>query len=1593
MDTLTIGYIAKTQVNALFVESLFAAIPLLKEELEYKVVIKSLLGKSNLPHARSILVTEWYDVARPGDLFMFIDTDQTFTHADIVQVIRQEGDLRAGIYANRAGRSTSIPEGGVFQSNTNAPLRYAGTGFLCFTYEATKRIHESIKSREGYDRVVITDNHPREGSVIPFFQPLLVETNGKTYWLGEDFSFSHRARLTGLKIVGAATPGLGHELSSVVHYRGKPTTQWEPETVVYYCGNSHVEFSPLDAKLGGAEQAVVHLSSTLQKKGKKVTVYGRVKPAIHNGVVYRRYEDFNPADTFEMLILWRAFGLQALPYIKDVKTLLVDLHDPTDPQYLPLNMMNRVTSVMVKSDYHRRIYSHLPDSKFTILPNGLQTRPALPKIKRDPTRFCYTSSYERGLIPILKYMWPRIRATLPRATFHIHYGRERLAPALLEELAPLLQQNGVVDHGRSTYEETLLERARSVAQLYLTSTPAEIDCLSIREAAALGCIPIISHYGVFAERAGIHVVGDPDTRETQEAGADVAINLSKMPETRRRVFIATLIKESLTTTWNEVTSQWIALSKPITTSTVQNRYSLVIMNFHRPHIVKRILDMMVIYTNVAQIIVSNGKKETAISYVHPKVTIFDDVAVNEVHGLDLRFLRMLRCDSEDVILIDDDILVEENELYRLLVEYEKDPHRIVGFWGRNCKKSTNGIKYTTQDAYGDVETVLTKILVCKRRLGYIFFHCKPLVEEIYRQGSPYGNGEDILFSFITSLYYDKPNFVLERTSIEDIGDDEVAVSKGNSHMPYRNKLCQFLYANTDAFKRRLAAMIYPTDRQKERLLEEQIAQKSDITVFEPKSKTLVLTISLGRDLIKITRQSMKNYAERVGADFLVLDDHSSFIIRHRSSFIGCKSGRDYGGDSYFLKVLVIHEYLNLYDKILWLDDSSVVGPTTENLFDYVEDGSVGAHHFDEDKAAPADVRFIKQTKGININKGSYINSGVVVYTKSLRPLFSLETIHKHAKLFESRYPHQAFLNYLLQVHNIPIVILGKQFNDMFLHYDYRSNRNMEQTTIDPKYIEQNQSSIFHITGWWKNRAGVLRNIVDHMNSIQNRPQSNHTIETKIVVFVPYCDYFEEFIVRSLQSIVDQNYTNYEVILVNDGSVYTRNIHEFIRDKPHFTLLNFEKREGPAASKWRFLNYLQQNLAHYTMNDICMIVDGDDYLSTDAALATINRTYQETKCWVTYGNCVGKFCERPYNVIPESWTDVRSNEFIYNHPRTFKLALATTFTEGDFKMNGEWLVKMTDHPIIFNTIEMAGKPRTKFIETMLYSYEEHANNSYKLVPNHVKEQQKNYVRNLTPKPLTIEPIHIIMCIWKRPENLSLQLENLNNQSVANRIHLHLLNNNLDNREVFEQIVAVSTRTYTNINITLSHYDNKYCAFLRFVYARDVLLRSFNIDYVIFMDDDQLFESTWVENLYNSRAPKTYMAWYCKKWTMDKIDYWDGSIVTSTDCKTGVKTDQIENMHYGATCGSIIDTTIFVDKSLLFEVPEDLPEGLTLYNGIEDLWLSFVVRKIYRWNIKRTLYKEQTTLNIPNSNSEKVSLYLNLRGEKQRLFEYLVAKYGL
>ena len=340
--------------------------------------------------------------------------------------------------------------------------------------------------------------------------------------------------------------------------------KWPSGSIVYICGASPLKFGPSDDDLGGSEQAVVQLSKCWAAQGMPVVVYGNVKEGIKDGVDYRNIDELNLADTFDIAIFWRSFGIRLLPVIK-ARLRILDLHDSWDPKnyVAPTQILELADYVMVKSKYHRSLYPYIPDSKIKIIMNGVQVDlfnsiiSKIPNEKRDPHRFIYASTYERGLEPILRYTWPKIKKEIPDATINIFYGMNRLSKTPLgKRLHELFKQDGVKEHGRVDLKEIARQKALSGFHLYVSNSPTEIDCISVRESLLCGSIPILGNDYVFSERDGIHVSGSTNNSSTYKKGASVVINsIKKGPEYLEKKRIE-FKKSNTIISWETVSKLW-----------------------------------------------------------------------------------------------------------------------------------------------------------------------------------------------------------------------------------------------------------------------------------------------------------------------------------------------------------------------------------------------------------------------------------------------------------------------------------------------------------------------------------------------------------------------------------------------------------------------------------------------------------------------------------------------------------------------------------------------------------------------------------------------------------------------------------------------------------------------------------------------------------------------------------------------------------------------------------------------------------------------------------------------------------------------------
>jgi len=336
--------------------------------------------------------------------------------------------------------------------------------------------------------------------------------------------------------------------------------------IVYYTGGMCITWDPRSPTLTGSEQAIRHLSQEWAKLGKKVIVYANLETdeLDYNGVHYRHWSHFRFRDSYKILILWRWSGLfGTLDLDVKAKHLWVDFHDNVPDMYkYAADQIHKIETIYCKSNYHKEeILKHVRNKdkvepKIKIIPNGLRVEgfrsPPVDTPARNPYRFCYCSCYTRGLQHILERVWPVIYKMQPKAELHCYYGLESIRDENFKNhLRLLLAQPGVMDHGRQSMEMVAREKYMSNFHFYWTTSPAEIDCISIRESLLTGCIPILSNFGVFKERDGIHLDTLPTTDDEFQKTARIILQI--MSDNTRMNDIRSKLRSSKTIlSWADV---------------------------------------------------------------------------------------------------------------------------------------------------------------------------------------------------------------------------------------------------------------------------------------------------------------------------------------------------------------------------------------------------------------------------------------------------------------------------------------------------------------------------------------------------------------------------------------------------------------------------------------------------------------------------------------------------------------------------------------------------------------------------------------------------------------------------------------------------------------------------------------------------------------------------------------------------------------------------------------------------------------------------------------------------------------------------------
>jgi glycosyltransferase involved in cell wall biosynthesis len=190
----------------------------------------------------------------------------------------------------------------------------------------------------------------------------------------------------------------------------------------------------------------------------------------------------------------------------------VDVHDVPNLKHFTKEAVEGL-KLLVKSNYHRSCFPDLPDDKFGVIPNGIDSAQFTP-VKKVKNSLIWTSSYDRGLYFLLK-MWPQVKKAVPDATLDIYYGfalfdvtpwgKQKSGQEWKRQMIQLMAQDGITEHGRVGTDEIAQAYLRADIFAYPTDFP-EISCISTMKAQAAKCRVLTTNFAALAET----VIGKED---------------------------------------------------------------------------------------------------------------------------------------------------------------------------------------------------------------------------------------------------------------------------------------------------------------------------------------------------------------------------------------------------------------------------------------------------------------------------------------------------------------------------------------------------------------------------------------------------------------------------------------------------------------------------------------------------------------------------------------------------------------------------------------------------------------------------------------------------------------------------------------------------------------------------------------------------------------------------------------------------------------------------------------------------------------------------------------------------------------------------
>lgn len=180
------------------------------------------------------------------------------------------------------------------------------------------------------------------------------------------------------------------------------------------------------------------------------------------------------------------------------------------------------------------------------------------------------------------------------------------------------------------------------------------------------------------------------------------------------------------------------------------------------------------------------------------------------------------------------------------------------------------------------------------------------------------------------------------------------------------------------------------------------------------NRQIIITLVIGQEaeeIYSLSQDSIQSYAQRLRADFACIKENvysDNNIPPHYNK-------------------LRIKQYLNQYDRVLFLDCDVIISPNTPNIFNLVPENAIGVVNEGALVDRSEAIKQVQASLGSIENWHSdYFNSGMIVVSKLHQGLFD-----EPETIYLGLFREQSYLNWKARLLRYQIYYLDKQYNYFF----------------------------------------------------------------------------------------------------------------------------------------------------------------------------------------------------------------------------------------------------------------------------------------------------------------------------------------------------------------------------------------------------------------------------------------------------------------------------------------------------------------------------------------------------------------------------------